>query len=89
MEWIRLAALGAIIGFLIVGGVNQARAGDRPLPVPSTGACPGGYSYSPTASVCVPGPNTTQRAIPQQGYKACPPGWHASPNAQMCVENAK
>jgi hypothetical protein len=67
-----------------------ANAEPRPLPVPQRGAagCPSGYSSSPTSGMCVPGPNTKARAVPQVG-SGCPTGWSSSPTSGMCVETRR
>jgi hypothetical protein len=53
---------------------STVRADDRrPLPVPSTGgACPAGYSLSPTSGMCTPNPRTKVQAVPKQESRAMP-----------------
>jgi hypothetical protein len=66
---------------------SAVRADDtRPLPVPSTGgACPAGYSLSPTSSHCTPNPGTKAQAVPKQGLAPCPTGTHESMQS-FCVQ---
>jgi hypothetical protein len=55
----------------------------QPTPVPSTGSCPSGWSYS-TSGVCTPLSGTKCKAFPSAG--SCPVGFSYSPTARLCVE---
>jgi hypothetical protein len=73
-----LAFYALLIAAALAAGV------DRPMPVPSTGGFPSGYSYSPTSSTCSPIAGTRCRAFPSSG--SCPTGWTYSPTSRMCTE---
>jgi len=74
-----------LLASLLVVGTAALAEPQRPLPVPQiSGACPSGYSSSPTSGFCVAGPSTKCRAVPKTSG-ACPPGWTASMGV-YCIE---
>jgi hypothetical protein len=84
----RIVAVGVLLALILIGVMNHALAGDRPMPIPQQGSagCAPGYALSPTSRMCAPTPGTRSRAFPAPDSTACPGGWSFSPTSRTCVE---